>query len=99
MPTNLLCFKEVREARLSGEITLEECLRHVVVHYKDSQSTAKSVENRQWLPASFEREVRDLVLSQSYQTLTDDGECDANAPLFIPGRTAYMTLQMQPSSI
>lgn len=80
MPTNLSGFSEARDARLSGKGTLEECLRHIVAYYKHPKYTVESADKKPWqLPSGFEREVRDLLLSENYEPLTDDGKCDQNA--------------------
>ncbi|KAI4950666.1 hypothetical protein J4E91_004551 [Alternaria rosae] len=73
MPTNLSSFSEARDARLSGEGTLEECLRHIVAYYKHPKHTVESADKKPWqLPSGFECEVRDLLLSENYEPPTDD---------------------------
>jgi hypothetical protein len=99
MSANLFCFKEALDARLNGEIALEECLRHVVAHYKGMIPTADAADKGPWIPEGFECEVRDLVLDKNYQPLTDDSKCNPNARLSVLGRTAYDTFQIRLLSI
>jgi hypothetical protein len=47
-------------------MALEECLRHVVAHYKGMIPTADAADEGPWIPEGFEREVRDFVLSENY---------------------------------
>jgi len=72
MSTTLSSFGEARDARLSGERTLEECLRHIVAYYKLPKSTVESADKTAWKLRGFEREVRDLLLSENYEPPTDD---------------------------
>ncbi|KAF2031433.1 hypothetical protein EK21DRAFT_34909, partial [Setomelanomma holmii] len=72
MSANSLCFKEARDARISGEIKLEEFLRHIVAHYGGLRHQADAEGQRPYIPAGFETEVRDKVLSEKTQSLDDD---------------------------
>jgi hypothetical protein len=71
MSVNSLCFKEARDARISGEIELEEFLRHIVAHYGGLKHQADVEGQRPHIPAGFEKEVRNLVLSENFQPLDD----------------------------
>ncbi|KAI4641044.1 hypothetical protein J4E93_007922 [Alternaria ventricosa] len=72
MSTTLSSFGEARNARLIGKRTLEECLRHIVAYYKLPKSTVESADKEAWKLRGFEREVRDLLLSENYEPPTDD---------------------------
>lgn len=73
MVTSSLCFKEAHEGRLSGEISLEESLSHVVAHYGTSRHETDQDGRRPYFPRGFETEVRDLVLSTSVPPLGKEG--------------------------
>ncbi|KAH8728382.1 hypothetical protein GQ44DRAFT_575050, partial [Phaeosphaeriaceae sp. PMI808] len=72
MSANSLCFKEAHDARKSGEIELEEFLRHIVAHYGGLRHQADAEGQRPYLPALFEEEVRNVVLSENIQPLDDN---------------------------
>jgi hypothetical protein len=65
------CFEEARNARLRGDIELEEFLRHIVAHYGGSRHQVDAEGQRPYIPEGFESVVRDLVLSDDYQPLDD----------------------------
>lgn len=74
MSANSLCFKEARDARISGSIELEEFLSHIMAHYGGLRHQADAEGQRPYIPAGFENEVRNLVLSENIQPLDDDSK-------------------------
>ncbi|KAH7339220.1 hypothetical protein BKA66DRAFT_507006, partial [Pyrenochaeta sp. MPI-SDFR-AT-0127] len=84
MSANSLCFDEALKARISGEIELEESLRHIVAHYGGLRHHADAEGQRLYIPAGFETEVRDVVLSENFQPL-DDVNTDIIYSIFLSG--------------
>jgi hypothetical protein len=74
MLVNSLCFKEASEAQKSGEIQLEEYLRHIVAHYGGLRHQEDAEGQRSYIPSFFETEVMDVVLSENIQPLDDDSK-------------------------
>lgn len=74
MSTDLPCFKEARNAWKAGAIELDEFLRHIVAHYGGLRHEADVEGQRPYLSASFEDEVRKLVLNEKFLPLNDDGK-------------------------
>jgi hypothetical protein len=74
MSAKSLCFKEARDAHISGGIELEEYLHHIVSHYTGLRHSEDAEGQRPWFYAGFEDEVRKLVLSENYQPLDEDGK-------------------------
>jgi hypothetical protein len=74
MSTNSLCFKEAHDARISGEIGLEEFLRHIAAHYGGVRHQADAEGQRPYIPSLFERDVSRIALNENMQLLDDDSE-------------------------
>jgi hypothetical protein len=74
MSASSFCFKEAYDARISGDIGLEELLRHIVAHYGGLRHPADAVGQRPYIPAGFEKQVRELVLSEDLKPLDDDSK-------------------------
>lgn len=74
MSTTSLCFKEAQDARKSGEIGLEEFLKNVVAHYGGLRHQADTEGQRAYILKGFEYEVREVVLSEDFRPLDEDGE-------------------------
>jgi hypothetical protein len=74
MSAKSLCFKEARDAHISGGIELEEYLHRIVSHYASLRHSEDAERQRAWFCAGFEDEVRKLVLSENYQPLGEDGK-------------------------
>ncbi|KAF1839131.1 hypothetical protein BDW02DRAFT_564114 [Decorospora gaudefroyi] len=84
MSANSLCFEEARNARISGGIQLEECLRHIVAHYGGLRHEADAEGQRPYIPSGFEDEVRNLLLSEDIQPLDDDSVATIHS-IFLSG--------------
>lgn len=76
MSTNSLCFKEAFEAWESGDIDLEEYLRHIVAHYSGLRHAGDIEGQRPYIYGGFGflNDVRNLVLSDKFQPLDDDSK-------------------------
>ncbi|KAH7389372.1 hypothetical protein DE146DRAFT_663889 [Phaeosphaeria sp. MPI-PUGE-AT-0046c] len=79
-----LCFREAYEARISGNINLDEFLVHIVAHYAGLRHQTDAEGQRPWIPLSFEDEVRELVLSGNIQPLNQE-ETDIIYSIFVNG--------------
>jgi hypothetical protein len=101
MSADLLCFREAHDARLKGEIDLEEFLRHIVAHYGGLRHHADGEGESYYIPgpSGFEDEVRDIVLRDSFQALDDDSKYDLVAKSSLLSWNTHNMSQMLPSSI
>jgi hypothetical protein len=73
MSANSLCFNELYDARKSGAIELEAFLTHIVAHYGGLRHDEDTEGKRPFIYRSFETEVRNLVLSENFRPLDDNG--------------------------
>ncbi|PVH91996.1 hypothetical protein DM02DRAFT_485042, partial [Periconia macrospinosa] len=72
MSANSLCFKEAQNGLGSGEIEREAYLGHIVAHYGGLRHEEDAEGQRPYLSPGFEREVREIVLSENYRPLEND---------------------------